>query len=299
LTLEEPHAYEDDDLGSLSWEWKEYVMGSTARNVDGSRWRSLPKAPGQLFSELPSTPLRSPMRLPELSREGLQWGTNGANVDIIVEMTNGSSEPTAPAVLVIEAAPLGAFVPGYEIARVPVLALDPGGSRRVPVRVARALLPTTRGPSEWPALTEAREPSLQYVMAVAEVLGPAHWGAAWVGNVCAWFKGAAGRSVEAHRASDLKVAAGRRIGGTIALPPAKGGFDFAITGAGAGWTAEIVFRPGWPQAWFIIGAPAAGRHAAITLFVTRRSDGYTLPVEFTLQSVEAPPERPQLECARA
>jgi hypothetical protein len=133
---------------------------------------------------------------------------------------------------------------------------------------------------------------MRYFEVWTEVAGSAEW----AGNLNVWFDTAPARSVEAHRALDLKVAAGRRTAMSVYLPRAKAGFDFAIAGAEAGWTAEIVFRPGWREAMFIIGAPAAGNCAPITLLVTRRADGHVVPVEFTFQSVKG--SGTQLGCVR-
>jgi hypothetical protein len=178
-------------------------------------------------------------------------------------------------VLVIEAAPFGAFVPGYEIARVPVLALDPGGRRFVPVTVARRLLPTEPGTGDWwdrlDAMLKWRD--LDRISS-----------ADWVGNLNVWFDVAPERAVEAHRALDLKITAGRRAAMSVYLPSSALGFDFAISGTSSGWSAELEPAP-W-GATFIVGAPAAGHRAAVTLAVTRRSDGRTVPVEFTVVSVE-------------
>ena len=180
---------------------------------------------------------------------------------IVVEVTNGGSEPTSPGVLVIEAAPLGAFVPGYEIARVPVLALDLGGRRRVRVTVARSLLPTTRGPEG------LRDQALDVLRREWEVVSSAEW----AGNLNVWFDAAPERAVEAHRALDLTIAAGRRAAMWVFLPSDEAGFEFAVTAPSAGWTAELVSWLGTPA--LVVGAPAAGNRTAITLNVTRRSDG--------------------------
>ena len=68
----------------------------------------------------------------------------------------------------------------------------------------------------------------------------------WAGNLNVWFDAAPERAVEAHRALDLKIAAGRRAWMWVCLPSDEAGFDFVITGTGAGWTAEIVPYLIWP-----------------------------------------------------
>src|SRR5262245_33936578 len=161
----------------------EDMMGGTARRLDVGPWQSLPKGHAPPLRRLASTPPRAATRLPELSKEGLRWRTNGANVEIVVEVTNGGSELTSPGVLVIEAAPLGAFVPGYEIARVPVLALDPGGRRRVPVTVARSLLPTTRRPG-------GRDQTFDIAMWELEREWELVTSSEWAGNLNVWFDAA-------------------------------------------------------------------------------------------------------------
>ena len=110
----------------------------------------------------------------------------------------------------------------------------------------------------------------------------------WAGNLNVWFDVAPERAVEAHRALDLKIAAGRRAWMWVFLPSDEAGFDFVITGMGAGWTAEIASLLSSPA--LVVGAPAAGNRTAITLIVTRRSDGRAVPVDFSFESVEGPGE---------
>ena len=250
-------------------------MGSAARELDVGAARPHRESHPRPSKVPVARPPRTATKLPQLSREGLRWCTSGANVDILVEVRNPGLRPSTPGVLIIEAAPLGAFVPGQEIARVPVLALDPGGRRLVPVTVARTLLPTTPAPGDWDRVFGAM----------------LRWGgldrftsADWVGNLNVWFDVAPEHAVEAHRALDLKITAGRRAGMSVYLPSAAGEFDFAISEPSSGWSADLEPAP-W-GATFIVGAPAAGNRAAITLAVTRRSDGRTVPIEFTVVSVE-------------
>ena len=80
----------------------------------------------------------------------------------------------------------------------PVLALDPGGRRRVPVTVARSLLPTTWGPG-------GSDQTFDMFMRALELVT-----SEWAGNLNVWFDAAPERAVEVHRALDLKIAAGRR-----------------------------------------------------------------------------------------
>src|SRR5262245_33512491 len=251
-------------------------MNSAARKLDVSAARSRRESHARPSKKPGGRLPRTATRVPELSREGLRWRTDGANVDIVVEVRNPGSRPTAPGVLVIEAAPFGAFVPGYEIARVPVLALDPGGRRFVPVTVARGLLPTTPGPDDLPDRMFDGTTSWRDLERLTST--------DWVGNLNVWFDVAPERAVEAHRALNLKLRAGRRASVHLYLPSTEEALDFTLSGTGAGWSAEIVSSP-W-GATLIVGAPAAGHRTAITLAVTRRSDGCTVPVEFTVVSVE-------------
>src|SRR5262245_21223026 len=158
-------------------------MNSAARKLDVSAARSRRESHARPSKKPGGRLPRTATRVPELSREGLRWRTDGANVDIVVEVRNPGSRLTAPGVLVIEAAPFGAFVPGYEIARVPVLALDPGGRRFVPVTVARGLLPTTRRPG-------GRDQTFDIAMWELEREWELVTSSEWAGNLNVWFDAA-------------------------------------------------------------------------------------------------------------
>jgi len=77
-----------------------------------------------------------------LSRERIGWRTTGANVEIVVDLVNEQDEASDPGVLVVEAAPLGAFVAGWPVARIPVGAIAPKSRHRVTESVSRAALPS-------------------------------------------------------------------------------------------------------------------------------------------------------------
>jgi hypothetical protein len=138
--------------------------------------------------------------LPSLSKERIVWRTNGAVVQIFVDLINTNDHATTPAFLFVEAAALGAFVPGWSVAKIPVPAMSPGERLRVESSVARSALPSTDlartarvggfGPTFPP-------PGL-------DLLTPPEW----VGNLNVWFDVAREQAVEVHRALDLRVAAG-------------------------------------------------------------------------------------------
>ena len=66
-----------------------------------------------------------------LSRERIAWRTTPSSVEIQVDLLNEDDAPSVPAILVVEAAPLGAFVPGWRVATVPVDTVPPGESVRI------------------------------------------------------------------------------------------------------------------------------------------------------------------------
>src|SRR5262249_6560849 len=69
-------------------------------------------------------------------------------VEISITVTNLSDEPSAPDVAVIQAAPLGAFVPWRPLAVVPVPMLQPGASHTLTVQAARPRVQALGNPDQ-------------------------------------------------------------------------------------------------------------------------------------------------------
>jgi len=223
-----------------------------------------------------------------LTRERITWRTIGSEVEILIDLVNEESEATEPGTLVIEAAPLGAFVPGRLVAKVPVGAIAAGGFLRVARSVARTALPASDlrriamdggfGPNFPPD-------GLDLITTTQ-----------WAGNLNVWFESAPEQAVEVHRALDLKVAAGRYTAVGVYAPDSRAGFHVDVECMGAGWMAEVVHPPGRGVAVVAVGTPVAGRRAVVNLWVTRVSDNRHVLVELACQSIDGPSDH--LGCVR-
>jgi hypothetical protein len=245
------------------------VLSIDAQSLEERRVRPFERGPGAF-----------------LSRERIGWRSTAANVEIVVDLVNEHNEASDPGVLVVEAAPLGAFVAGWSVARIPVGAIAPKSRHRVTQSVSRQALPSSDlariamdggfGPN-FP-------PDGLYMPRTLE----------WAGNLNVWFDNAADQSVEVHRAFDLRVMAGRRAAVAVYAPVCNSGFRIDLECMGAGWTAELMPAPTRRVGVVVVGVPVAGRRAVINLWVTRLSDERQVLVELAFQSMDGPGE--QLGC---
>lgn len=215
------------------------------------------------------------LRVPEVSEGAIRWRTRGATVDVVVAVVNAGDRRTDPGLLNVEAAPLGAFVPGQVVARVPVSALDAGERRNVRFALARTTLPdpvALVGPVTMLLTGRIDARGLELLRA-----------ADWAGNLNVWFDVAPERSVEVHRALGLKVGARQTAAIGVDLPEETTGFQIAAS-CPVPWRA-VVERLAGRVCLLGVTAPAAGSCATVVIHVTRRSDRRTVPIEFSFESV--------------
>jgi hypothetical protein len=204
-------------------------------------------------------------------------------VEIEVDLENPESEATSPGELVIETAGLGAFVPFRPVTRVALGSLEPGERRQVRTRVRRELLaapstmPRNFGASMAEILRQMGErPEVLDLVARSE----------WAGNLNVYFDRTPEHAVEVHRALGLRVKAGTPVAVMLALPWDRRAYDLALRVPDAGWTAEVA-SAFMPMSLVVIQPPpSAGLRGSVTIEVTRRSDGFRVPVELTLETVE-------------
>jgi hypothetical protein len=223
-----------------------------------------------------------------LSSEGIAWRTNGSEVELLVDLVNQESEATEPATLVIEAAPLGAFVPWSPLMTLPVGAIAPGAHLRIARSVARTTLRDLdpRRIAMGGGFGPTFPPDGLDLLTTTE----------WVGNLNVWFETAPERAVEVHRALNLNVAARRFAAVGVYAPTCSSGVHVEVECMGAGWTAELTHAPWQGVAVVTVGTPVAGRRAVVNLWVTRLSDEQCVLVELSFRSVEGSSE--QLGCLR-
>jgi hypothetical protein len=204
-----------------------------------------------------------------------------SHVEILVDLINLEDVPSAPDHLVIEAAPLGAFVRSWRLATVPIRSVAPGETLRVVRSVPRTELPhfdLPRMAMDGGFGAGFPPPDVDLVRTTE-----------WVGNLNVYFDSAPEHAVEVHRALNLRVRAGRLAAIAVFAPACEAGFRADLTCMGAGWTAELV-QSARGLAIISVGTSVADRRAVVHLNVTRLSDMHQVLVELGFQSVEGPGE---------
>ncbi|HKQ56294.1 MAG TPA: hypothetical protein VJY35_00365 [Candidatus Eisenbacteria bacterium] len=231
---------------------------------------------------------------PAIHPGGISWRTVRGCLEVSIDLLNASAEPTEDAELVIEAAPLGAFVPFEPGTRIAVAGFEPWERRRV---VARIPIEGLRGVTRMLALctqveidrlVQAGEPG--YEERIEELQGAmeALRDAEWAGNLNVYFDRAPEASVEVHRALDLKVEAGRRLLFMFVLP-SPGAYRCEPVGSNPEWGAEVMR---WMGPLLMVTAPAAvGRRASVEVRVTREADGRMVPVVFSFETIAGKSDR--------
>jgi hypothetical protein len=230
--------------------------------------------------------LVSPSRLlvPAFTRESISWRTVSPGiVEIAVDLENPGPEPTPPGDLVVETATLGAFVPSRPVARIALGSLEPGRRRTVTTRVERRLL---EAPPAMPrgigdAMTRAlRAGGLSVTPEMVDLLNRVEW----AGNLHVYFDRQAARAVEVHRALDLRVRAGRPVAIMVDVPTDRNRYETELRVSDPEWQAQVLDLFGMATV-IVEPGPTVGSRVQVTLEVTRRKDGRTVPVEFSLESV--------------
>jgi hypothetical protein len=171
---------------------------------------------------------------PVLVGSNIEWRDMGAAVEILVEVAHRGERPTAPARLVIESAPLGAFVEWNPLTFIRVGPMMPGEHRTLSRVVARAALPELPFlPGPWRALALAGGGSRPPPPDDVDILAPAEW----AGNLNVWFETAPEAAVEVHRALNLRVRGGRLAVLAVYVPRSA---------MGTTWTSSAWVRAGKP-----------------------------------------------------
>lgn len=216
------------------------------------------------------------LRFPSIAREHIYWQTLDIGiVEISIELVNHSEEPTTEDTLIIEAAPLGAFVPNRPLTRVAVGSLDPGERRSVSVFVSRDAL---QGASlAAPPIDRTVLP--KSIGAILDATKAMHW----IGNLNVYFDREPKNAVERHCAFNLKVPAGNQIAAMFMLMDEC---DLEAHCSSSEWSArtEMVFGH---SGLLVVDTPAAkDKNSEVRIAATRRRDGATVPIEFQFETVE-------------
>jgi hypothetical protein len=233
-------------------------------------------------------------------------------VGIDVTVRNAGGEPSAPTVAVIQAAPLGAFVPWRPLAVLPIPALGPGEDfvlrtealRPAPAPLGppdrvppRRLLTALMTPDDRP-----RAPMAPLPPDLAELLG--HRNAYWAGNLNVFV---GDRAVERHTALALRIYPGHANLAMFVVGSARpDAYRFHTVSAGDDWGARLydmtdgrtlrldtkrqapVEEERWVEAagqrlFFLAMTPPGDCGAgSVEVHVTQRSTGQEAVVEFSL-----------------
>lgn len=196
------------------------------------------------------------------NRQGISWRqVSPGLVEISIDITNVTEEPVEGGELVLEAAPLGAFVPFRPLTRIAVEGLDPGEGRRTSVVVSGK------------ALESAGFQKISRFLSETE----------WVGNLNVYFDRDPSQAVEVHRALNLRIPAGRGTGLSFLLAEdcrvevccSNPAWQVAVETIGCR-TGLLRVCPGEPE-----------RRAEVVVEAKRLSDGKIVPVEFSFVSVRS------------
>ncbi len=128
---------------------------------------------GNLPSMTSGTALK---RVPTIRRRDITWRAVESFVELQIAMTNESDEPTDPALLVVEAAAFGAFVPFEPVTRIAVSGFAPRESEAPrPVGSIQWKRPLVPRSANQPAGTSNAKPNFSSPTAPAGNAGPGPW----------------------------------------------------------------------------------------------------------------------------
>ena len=217
----------------------------------------------------PMATVTGPMLALTVLPEGISWRLAHGFLEVTIDLANESSEPTDDAQLVIEVAPLGAFVPFKPGTRIAVAGFDPGERRRVTARIPVDVLGSLQEPDD----------SDRGLLRLS----------GWAGNVNVYFDTAPEQAVEVHRALDLEIQAGTRVWFAFLVGPVDDdsfdGYSISAEPSDPSWKTEAHERDCLGGVLIVTAPAEIASRAVVDVRVTRRSDDRTVPVRFSLETV--------------
>jgi hypothetical protein len=254
-----------------------------------------------------------------IEREDIRFRNIAADrVAIEIEVHNLGTERSAETTIVVQSAPLGAFVPWQPLAHVMVPVIEAGESVSVQMEttapLATALPPDRRTPAQlltaldreephrrrgtWPAPGKARP-----VLASDLFQRLGRGGVHWAGNINVFVSQT---SVERHLAQALRIYPGRDNLAMFVVGSGPDAYSFEIDGAPQDWKAALL-RPQDPRApihhlqryhrvepreWvevkrqemmmLLLQPPAQCKSGKVDVKVCQRSTGRLAVVEFSM-----------------
>ena len=216
--------------------------------------------------------------LPVVRRETLTWsgGSGDTPLCVALDAENPSDRPSRPVEASLLVAPFGAFLRGARLGSVTIPLLPPGGRAHVEQAFPGAVLPPAPD-GLLPLLGNERH---------------------FAGNLELWMEGRP--HVERHRARLQVLRPGVTSFAYAGVHAAEGeSLAFSWTSSGLDWAVELDYagrRPLVPGDWvpartgtstlFVAIRPPldSDGHGGVSIEVTRRSDGRSVPVEFELEA---------------
>jgi len=198
--------------------------------------------------------------LPFLDPEAISWAMEGSDhIELHIDLENLFDEPTMLTTLVVEKAPLGAFLPYRPAARLFVPILATLETKRITARIPVDDVPDLNRASEWG------------------------------GSLRLYYEGAEARAVEVHRCRRLLVVPSRTTRYDICLPATDDRYRLRAISADPEWTAEVDrtrerHGPYDLRVLTVHSPVATDRLADIEVEVQRRYDGAVATLEFELMT---------------
>lgn len=191
-------------------------------------------------------------------REDIRFRDDGSGwVSISVTVRNVGEGPSQPTRMRIDAAPLGAFVPGRRIGVLPVPGLAPGSAVELRTRAWRGLVQPLGSPRRikphdlLTAIADPdpprrrRPPRLRHTSRrlppdPLDFLG--RGGVYWAGNINVFI---GDQAVERHRAEALRIYPGRKNMALFFVGSRPDGYMFQFSGVGATWSPALSLIHVW------------------------------------------------------
>lgn len=219
--------------------------------------------------------------LPTFRRRDITWRwADAKTLEVSIELRNETNVPTDPAVLVVDVAGFGAFIPFAPGTRIAVGGMDPRERRTARGTIPSARLPRTNvrvAPSAFARLIAG------IISGRAETCDETGLLRRWVGNVNVYFDRHADAAVERHTAFGLTVPT-RSVSH----------FHAATMSNDLRWLEARVSDPDWAVEASLVGSShvlisvtspdAGGRSCDVVVELTREPDGRTVPIEWSFDT---------------
>jgi hypothetical protein len=245
------------------------------------------------------------------------WNKASDRVIIEIEVHNRGTERSTETVILVDSAPLGAFVPWQPLAHVAVPPIEAGESVSLQLEatapLATALPPSRRTPAQLLTALGQDEPRKRHATSPVGRAWPAlagdllqrlgSGGVHWAGNINVFV---AQKSVERHLAQALRIYPGRDNLAMFVIGSGPDAYSFEVRGAPEDWKTTLLrpadpgarllhlqgYREVEPREWalvelqemmmILLQPPARCESGKVDVKVCQRSTGREATVEFSM-----------------